>query len=235
MGRSPQRDRGPDHLSAFAQAARPGRRQGGALVVRVQLLDDHPHLRGQHRLLLRPRARAGAADHWPAPSCREGSRPTWPPDATALGQIFWYTLDGGDLDPGRRWALQKFYVGPELNSVPGVAEVGTVGGMPCEYQIDVDPDALRPTASRSASCTTPSAAATPPSAAGHRRRTTPNTSSAASAGSTERPGTSKTPSSSERGGTPIYVKNVADGAARHRSSAAASSRRTATRRSAAWC
>jgi Cu(I)/Ag(I) efflux system membrane protein CusA/SilA len=64
-------------------------------------------------------------------------------DATALGQIFWYTLEGGDLDPGRMWALQKFYVGPELNSVPGVAEVGTAGGLPREYQIDVDPNALR--------------------------------------------------------------------------------------------
>src|SRR5262249_56515246 len=62
---------------------------------------------------------------------------------TAVGQIFWYTLEGGDLEPGRRWALQKYYVGPELNSVPGVAEVGTVGGMPLEYQIDVDPNALR--------------------------------------------------------------------------------------------
>src|SRR5436309_14009591 len=64
-------------------------------------------------------------------------------DATALGQIFWYTLEGGNLDPGRRWALQKYYIGPEINSVPGVAEVGTVGGMPQEYQIDVDPHALR--------------------------------------------------------------------------------------------
>jgi Cu/Ag efflux pump CusA len=73
----------------------------------------------------------------------EGVVPYLAPDATALGQIFWYTLDGGDLDPGRRWALQKYYVGPEINSVPGVAEVGTVGGMPQEYQIDVDPNALR--------------------------------------------------------------------------------------------
>src|SRR5438477_4944142 len=64
-------------------------------------------------------------------------------DATALGQIFWYTLEGGKLDPGRRWALQKYYVGPEINSVPGVAEVGTAGGMPKEYQVDVDPAALR--------------------------------------------------------------------------------------------
>ncbi len=73
----------------------------------------------------------------------EGVTPYLAPDATALGQIFWYTLDGGDLDPGQRWALQKYYVGPEINSVPGVAEVGTVGGMPFEYQIDVDPNDLR--------------------------------------------------------------------------------------------
>ncbi len=73
----------------------------------------------------------------------EGVTPYLAPDATALGQIFWYTLDGGALDPGRRWALQQFTVGPEINSVPGVAEVGSVGGMPFEYQIDVNPDALR--------------------------------------------------------------------------------------------
>jgi Cu/Ag efflux pump CusA len=73
----------------------------------------------------------------------EGVVPYLAPDATALGQIFWYTLEGGDLEPGRRWALQKYFVGPEINSVPGVAEVGTVGGMPQEYQIDVDPNALR--------------------------------------------------------------------------------------------
>src|SRR5436853_5851362 len=72
-----------------------------------------------------------------------GVVPYLAPDATALGQIFWYTLEGGILEPGRRWAVQKYYVGPEINSVPGVAEVGTVGGMPQEYQIDVDPNALR--------------------------------------------------------------------------------------------
>jgi Cu(I)/Ag(I) efflux system membrane protein CusA/SilA len=64
-------------------------------------------------------------------------------DTTAVGQIFWYTIEGGELEPGRRWALQKYYVGPEINSVPGVAEVGSVGGTPLEYQIDVDPNALR--------------------------------------------------------------------------------------------
>jgi copper/silver efflux system protein len=72
-----------------------------------------------------------------------GVMPYLAPDETALGQIFWYTLEGGDLDPGRMWALQKFFVGPELNSVPGVAEVGMAGGLPKEYQVDVDPNALR--------------------------------------------------------------------------------------------
>src|SRR5579884_1372054 len=73
----------------------------------------------------------------------EGVVPYLAADTTAVGQIFWYTLDGGELEPGRRWALQKYYVGPEINSVPGVAEVGSVGGTPLEYQIDVDPNSLR--------------------------------------------------------------------------------------------
>src|ERR1700681_92232 len=47
----------------------------------------------------------------------QGVVPYLAPDATALGQIFWYTLEGGNLDPGRRWALQKYYVAPEINSV----------------------------------------------------------------------------------------------------------------------
>src|SRR5215471_744246 len=73
----------------------------------------------------------------------EGVVPYLAADTTAVGQIFWYTIEGGELEPGRRWALQKYYVGPEINSVPGVAEVGSVGGSPLEYQIDVDPNALR--------------------------------------------------------------------------------------------
>src|SRR6266481_4886705 len=39
----------------------------------------------------------------------EGVVPYLAPDATALGQIFWYTLEGGELDPGRLWALEKYY------------------------------------------------------------------------------------------------------------------------------
>src|SRR5579871_4106107 len=75
-----------------------------------------------------------------------GVIPYLAPDATALGQVFWYTVEPSPahpMDPGRLWALNKFYIAPQLNSAPGVADVAVVGGAPLEYQIDVRPDALR--------------------------------------------------------------------------------------------
>lgn len=68
------------------------------------------------------------------------------PDTTALGQIFFYTVEPSPrhpLDAGRLWALNKFYIVPQLNAAAGVADVATVGGMPVEYQVDVRPEALR--------------------------------------------------------------------------------------------
>ena len=68
------------------------------------------------------------------------------PDATALGQVFWYTLEPSKahpIDPARLWALNKFYVAPQLNAAAGVAEVAPVGGTPVEYQVDVRPEDLR--------------------------------------------------------------------------------------------
>ncbi|MBX7256961.1 MAG: efflux RND transporter permease subunit [Candidatus Hydrogenedentes bacterium] len=65
------------------------------------------------------------------------------PDATALGQIFWYTIEGDNRDLGELRALQDWYVRYQLNSVPGVAQVSSVGGMPREYQVDVTPERLR--------------------------------------------------------------------------------------------
>jgi Cu(I)/Ag(I) efflux system membrane protein CusA/SilA len=73
----------------------------------------------------------------------EGVVPYLAPDATALGQIFWYVIEGKGYDLGQLRALQDWYVRYQLNSVPGVAEVASVGGMPKEYQIDVDPAKLR--------------------------------------------------------------------------------------------
>lgn len=70
-------------------------------------------------------------------------KPYLAPDATALGQIFWYTVEGEGYDLGRLRAIQDWFVRYQLYSVPGVAEVASVGGYPIEYQIDVDPAKLR--------------------------------------------------------------------------------------------
>lgn len=78
-------------------------------------------------------------------------QPALGPDATALGQVYWYTLEGRDKDgnPTGGWDLhevrtvQDFFVKYNLNAVEGVSEVASIGGYVQEYQIDVDPDALK--------------------------------------------------------------------------------------------
>jgi len=72
-----------------------------------------------------------------------GVTPTLGPDATALGHVMWYTLEGKGYDLGRLRAIQDWFVRYQLTAVPGVAEVGSVGGFVRQYQIDVDPVKLR--------------------------------------------------------------------------------------------
>jgi Cu(I)/Ag(I) efflux system membrane protein CusA/SilA len=72
-----------------------------------------------------------------------GVTPYLAPDATAVGQIFWYTVEGEGKDLSELRSIQDWYVRYQLNSVPGVAEVASVGGAPKEYQIDLDPNKLR--------------------------------------------------------------------------------------------
>src|SRR5829696_645008 len=73
----------------------------------------------------------------------EGVTPTLGPDATGVGQIFWYTLESDRLNLRDLRTLQDWYVRYQLNSVPGVAEVASVGGYVQQYQVDVDPNKLR--------------------------------------------------------------------------------------------
>lgn len=81
----------------------------------------------------------------------EGVKPTLGPDATALGQVFWYTLEGRDANgnPTGGWDLheirtaQDFHVKYALNAAEGVSEVASVGGFVQEYQVDVNPEALK--------------------------------------------------------------------------------------------
>ena len=93
----------------------------------------------------------------PSDALPEGVRPALGPEATALGQVFWYTLEGrdeqgqptGGWDPDELRTIQDWYLRYDLlaardrqGSQP-IAEVASVGGFVREYQVDVDPAALR--------------------------------------------------------------------------------------------
>ncbi len=80
-----------------------------------------------------------------------GVQPQLGPDATGLGQIFWYSLEYSQKQEDQTSqpqslahlrTLQDFYVKYHLQSVEGVSEVASVGGFVKEYQIDVDPQKL---------------------------------------------------------------------------------------------
>jgi Cu(I)/Ag(I) efflux system membrane protein CusA/SilA len=71
-----------------------------------------------------------------------GVTPMMGPDATGVGQVFWYTVDG-PYDSGTLHSIQDWFIKYQLNSVPGVAEVASVGGFVKQYQIDLDPIKLR--------------------------------------------------------------------------------------------
>ncbi|AUC24056.1 cation transporter [Polaribacter sejongensis] len=81
----------------------------------------------------------------------EGVNPALGPDATGLGQIYWYTLEGRDKDGNVTggWDLQElrsiqdYYVKYALSSASGVSEVASIGGYVQEYQVDVNPELMR--------------------------------------------------------------------------------------------
>lgn len=82
----------------------------------------------------------------------EGVQPALGPDATALGQIYWYTLEGRNPETGKPtggWnaeelrTIQDFYVKYSLSAAEGVSEVASAGGFVKEYQIELNPDAMR--------------------------------------------------------------------------------------------
>ncbi|MCB2229915.1 efflux RND transporter permease subunit [bacterium] len=87
----------------------------------------------------------------PSGTLPDGVQPALGPDATALGQVFWYTLEGRDEDdnPTGGWdlhelrSIQDWTVRYALQSADGVSEVASVGGFVQEYQVDVNPDAMR--------------------------------------------------------------------------------------------
>jgi Cu(I)/Ag(I) efflux system membrane protein CusA/SilA len=72
-----------------------------------------------------------------------GVTPSLGPDATPLGQVFWYTLEGEGFSLEELRSLQDWSVRYALQAADGVSEVASAGGMVREYQVDVDPDAMR--------------------------------------------------------------------------------------------
>tara|TARA_R110000796_G_scaffold201818_1_gene318028 strand:- start:197 stop:2038 length:1842 start_codon:yes stop_codon:yes gene_type:complete len=80
-----------------------------------------------------------------------GVNPSLGPDATGLGQIYWYTLEGrdekgnvtGGWDLQELRSIQDYYVKYGLSSASGVSEVASIGGYVQEYQVDVDPEKMR--------------------------------------------------------------------------------------------
>ncbi|WP_417213693.1 efflux RND transporter permease subunit [Bizionia sp.] len=81
----------------------------------------------------------------------EDVNPALGPDATGLGQIFWYTLEGrdkngnvtGGWDLHELRSIQDYYVKYALSSASGVSEVASIGGYVQEYQVDVNPELMR--------------------------------------------------------------------------------------------
>src|SRR5207249_7168735 len=73
----------------------------------------------------------------------EGAAPTLGPDATGVGHVFWYTVDSDRHSLRDLRTLQDWFIRYQLNAVPGVAEVASVGGHVQQYQIDIDPNRLR--------------------------------------------------------------------------------------------
>uniref|UniRef100_A0A7C6A8D0 Efflux RND transporter permease subunit n=1 Tax=candidate division WOR-3 bacterium TaxID=2052148 RepID=A0A7C6A8D0_UNCW3 len=72
----------------------------------------------------------------------EGAMLSLGPDATGLGQVFWYTVEGKNYNLQELRSIQDFYIKYQLQSVEGVAEVASVGGFVKQYQIDIDPNRL---------------------------------------------------------------------------------------------
>lgn len=72
-----------------------------------------------------------------------GVVPVLGPDATALGQVYWYTVEAEGFDLAELRSIQDWYIRYQLQSVDGVSEVASIGGFVKQYQIDLHPDKMR--------------------------------------------------------------------------------------------
>jgi Cu(I)/Ag(I) efflux system membrane protein CusA/SilA len=108
-----------------------------------------------------------------AKSLPQGVTPTLGPDATGVGHVFWYTVESPAHTLRDLRSLQDWFIRYQLNAVPGVAEVASVGGYVQQYQVDVDPNRLRTYNLPSAASLPPSGTATSTWVATYSTRTAP--------------------------------------------------------------
>ena len=78
-----------------------------------------------------------------AGSLPTGVNPSLGPDATGVGWAFMYSINSPKRDLAELRSMQDWYLKYQLSSVPGVAEVASIGGFVKQYQVTVDPDRLR--------------------------------------------------------------------------------------------
>lgn len=71
-----------------------------------------------------------------------GVQPALGPDGTGVGHVYWYTVEGKGYDLAQLRAIQDWFIRYQLNAVPGVAEVASIGGYVKQYQVDLDPNKL---------------------------------------------------------------------------------------------
>ena len=72
----------------------------------------------------------------------EGVNPQLGPDATGLGWVFQYVLNSDKRSLEELRSIQDFFLKYELSSIPGVAEVASIGGFVKQYQVNLDPNKL---------------------------------------------------------------------------------------------
>jgi len=71
-----------------------------------------------------------------------GVKPALGPDGTGVGHVYWYTVEGKGYDLAQLRAIQDWFIRYQLNAVPGVAEVASIGGYVKQYEVDLDPNKL---------------------------------------------------------------------------------------------
>lgn len=90
-------------------------------------------------------ARSRVLEYLQTVSLPTGAKASLGPDASGVGWIFQYALaaQGVDMSLEQLTSLQQFYLTPELQSVAGVAEVASIGGMALTYQLQLQPRLMR--------------------------------------------------------------------------------------------